>query len=189
MARKATIVDQIKDYWGDEWDVREYRRTDHGFRIALGWPAGIPRGAGGAGGPRAILTEPVVAYLADLRDAPQGIRLPIGRTTLGRLRRTLGHHWRIDRAAWWESRVEDLSDLPLTAFAVKHGVSIAAASYARSALFGAATRPAGWWRAPDVTEIILSDMPRAVVAESLDVSVGTIGRLRWLLRQEDGHDD
>lgn len=186
MARQATIVDQIKDLWGDEWDVREYRHTDHGFRVALGWPAGTPRGAGGAGGPRAILTEPLVIYLASLRDTPQDIRLPIGRTTLQRLRRTLGHHWRIDRAAWWETRVEDLSDLSLTAFAAKHGVSIAAASHARNALFGAMTRPAGWWRAPDVVEIILSDRPRAVVAETLDISIGTVGRLRWLLRQEAG---
>lgn len=189
MARHATIVDRIKDLWGDEWDVREYRPTGHGFPVALGWPTGVPRGRGGSGGPRAVLTEPVVIYLAGLRDSPQDIRLPIGRTTLKRLRRALGHHWRVDRAAWWEARVEDLSDLTLTAFAAKHGVSVASASHARSALYGRMIRAPGWWQAPDVVEIILSDMPRAVIAEQLDVSVGTIGRLRWLLRQETAHGD
>jgi hypothetical protein len=183
MARQATVVDCIIDAFGDEWDVREHRPTPHGFDLALGWPTDQLRGPGGAGGPRAILTEDLVIYLAQHRDSPRDIRLPVGRTTLKRLRRILGHHWQIDRAAWWEARTDDLSDLTIEQFCARHEVSAGAVVNARHALFGPALRPAGWWRDPEIAERILSDRPRAVIADELGVSIGSIGRLRWLLRE------
>ncbi len=182
MARRATIIDAITDTFGDEWDVREYRPAVHGFDVAIGWPSDQLRGAGQAGGPRVILTEDLVLYLASMRDTPARIRLPIGRTAIKRLRRILGHHWRIDRASWWEQRTDDLSDLTLEQFAAKHHVSVAAALNARHALFGPLLRPAGWWREPDVASIITSDRSRAEIAEQLGISIGSVGRLRWALR-------
>ncbi|WP_043748989.1 hypothetical protein [Methylobacterium nodulans] len=77
-------------------------------------------------------------------------------------------------------------DLTLEAFAVRHGCSVGGTSKARTALFGPSLRPAGWWRAPDVAAVILADRPRADIADDLGVSVGTVGRLRWVL-QRDGH--
>lgn len=183
MARRATIIETVVDAFGDEWDVREYRPTTHGFAVAFGWPADELRGQGQAGGPRAILTEDLVLYLASRRNDPGSIRLPIGRTTLKRLRRILGHHWQIDRAAWWEARTEDLSDLTVEAFAATHDVSVGAVINARHALYGPALRPAGWWRAPDVAELILAGRPRAEIAEQLGISIGAVGRLRWALKE------
>lgn len=184
LARKATIVGEVVDAFGDPWDVREFRPTAHGFDVAFGWPTGQLRGQGQAGGPRAILTEDMVVYLASHRDTPKDIRLPIGNTTLKRLRRILGHHWRIDRSAWWEARVEDLSDLTIEQFAAKHGVSFGAVVNARHALYGPQLRPAGWWRAADAAVLILGAGPRAEIAEALGISVGSLGRLRWLLRRQ-----
>jgi len=183
MARRATIIDLITDAFGDEWDVREYRPTMHGFDLAFGWPADQLRGPGQAGGPRAILTEDLVLYLAAHRDRPKDIQLPVGRTAIKRLRRILGHHWQIDRAAWWEARVDDLSDLTIEDFCRRHGVSAGAAVNARHALFGPALRPPGWWKSPDIAAIIISDRPRAQVAEELGISVGSLGRLRWQLKE------
>lgn len=182
MRALARIVDKIADVFGDEWDVREYRPTMHGFDVALGWPADQLRGAGQAGGPRAILTEDLVIYLAAHRDRPKDIRLPIGRTTLKRLRSILGHHWQIDRAAWWEARTDDLTDLTIEQFCRRHGVSAGAVVNARHALFGPAVRPAGWWQDAEIAMLILSDRPRAAIAEQLGISVGSLGRLRWQLR-------
>ena len=182
LARQATIIDQMTDAFGDEWDVREYRATQHDFVIAFGWPADQLRGAGQAGGPRVIMSEDLVIYLASLRDRPKDIRLPIGRTTLKRLRRILGHHWQIDRATWWESRTEDLSDLTIEQFCALHEVSAGAVVNARHALFGPHLRPAEWWRAPDVADIILADKPRADIASDLGISIGSVGRLRYMLK-------
>lgn len=131
-----------------------------------------------------LLTEDLVIYLAAHRDRPKDIRLPIGRTTLKRLRRILGHHWRIDRAAWWEKRSDDLSDMTIAQFCERHSVSAGAVVDARHALFGPALRPAGWWRAPDVAEILASNRPRSEIAETLGISVGSVGRLRWQLTKE-----
>lgn len=182
LARQATIIDHITDAYGDGWDVREYRPTLHGFSVAFGWPADVPRGTGKAGGPRAILTTELVAYLEKMRREPAKIRLPIGRTTLRRLRRILGHHWRIDRAVWWEDRVADLSDLTIEQFCAKHDVSAGAVVNARHALYGPTLRPANWWQAPDAAKIITSSRPRADIADELGISVGSLGRLRWQLR-------
>lgn len=183
MARKATIIDRITDTFGDDWDVREYRATSHSFDIAFGWPAGQLRGAGQAGGMRAILTDDLVIYLATHRDNPARMRLPIGRTTLKRLRRILGHHWQIDRASWWEARVADLSDLTVEQFCDRHHVSAGAVVNARHALYGPKLKPAAWWQADDVAELIVSNRPRAEIAEELGISVGSLGRLRWQIKE------
>jgi len=183
MARQAQIIDAVTDAFGDEWDVREYRKTAHGFDVAFGWPADQLRGAGQAGGPRAILTEDLVVYLAAHRDRPKDIRLPIGRTTLKRLRRILGHHWQIDRAAWWEARIDDLSDLTIEQFCARHDVSAGAVVNARHALYGPKLKPAGWWRTDDAAALILADKPRAELAADLGISIGALGRLRWRLKE------
>lgn len=184
MARQAAIIDRVTDVFGDEWDVREYRWTDHDFEIALGWPSDQLRGAGQSGGPRVILTDDLVIYLATMRDNPARIRLPIGRTTLKRLRRILGHHWQIDRASWWEARIADLSDLTINEFCSKHGVSAGAVVNARHALFGPILRPAGWWMADDVAALILANKPRSEIAADLGISIGSLGRLRWQLKEQ-----
>lgn len=182
MARQATIIDRISDAFGDEWDVREYRPTAHDFDVALGWPSGQLRGAGQAGGPRVILTASLVAYLTAHRDSPKNIRLPIGRTAIKRLRSILGHHWQIDRASWWEDRVEDLSDLTIDEFSRRHNVAVGSVVNARHSLFGPKLRPAGWWRVADIAKLLIANRPRVEIAGELGISVGSLGRMRYALK-------
>lgn len=182
MARVAQIIGTTLDIWGDEWDVRERRETAYGFSVTIGWPHSLPRGKAGTGGPRVIVTPDLAAHLQAVRDRPGAHGLPIGNTAVKRLRRLLGLDWRDDRAAWWAARADDLADLTVEEFGRRHGASAGAIINARHALFGPTLRPAGWWRAPDVQEIIHADRPRVLVAEELGISVGSLGRLRYVLR-------
>lgn len=184
MGRKARILYVAQDAFGDPWDIREERPTRHGWPLLMGWPHGIPRGPGGAGGPRAILTAPAVAYLESRRLRPAGIDLPLGRTAVKRLRRVLGHCWQADTAAWYKARVADLATLTLPEFARRHGGTESAAEAWRLRLVGKLLREPGWWRKGEARELLLSGAPRAYIAERLGVSVGAVGRLRWRLRTE-----
>lgn len=185
MARVATLIGHAVDYWGDTWDVRESRDTPHGWPVLLGWPAGVPRGRGGAGGPTVIVTPELAAYFEGLRGFRRPpIGLPVGRSAIKRIRRLLAIDSALDRAAWWEDRADDLADLTIDRFAARHGVSTGAAAMARLALLGPTLRPAGWWRAADVAAELLADRPRAAIADSLNISVGAVRRLRCQIKHE-----
>ena len=169
----------------------EARPTVHGFDVLLGRPAGHTANSGGSarirGGPRVIVTPELHRYLETRRYPVRGVHLPVGRNAVKRLRHLLGLNWLADHAAWWEARSDDLADLTLEAFADRHGVSPTVAVTARLAIFGPRRRPAGWWRAPDVAARLLADpvtATRAEVAADLGISVGAVGRLRWVLKQD-----
>lgn len=129
MARRAQIVGQATDWSGARWDVREHRPTAHNWNILIGWPHGEPRGQGGRG-VATILTVELAQYLATTR--PCDVGLPIGRTTVKRLRALLGLRWSWD--AWWQARADDLQTMTLEAFCARHGCSIGAASQRRAQL-------------------------------------------------------
>ncbi len=183
MARQASIIGQIEDIDGVLYDVRERRPTEYGWDICLGWPKGVVRGKGGAGGPRVILTHNLVAYLDEQKAATSRINLPIGITAIKRLKRLLGFNWSQDRAKWWEDRSDDLASLTMAQFAERHGVSIGAVATARQAMFGNTLRPAGWWLENEILLMLIGELPRALVAERLDVSLGSVGRLRHVARK------
>lgn len=129
MARKAHIIGRATDYAGAEWDVRERRPTVHGLDVLIGWPRDEPRGRGGRG-VATIPTAELARYLqaTRLRDA----NLPIGRTTVKRLRAEIGVTWSWD--GWWAARADDLRTMTLQAFCDKHGCSMGAASQRRALL-------------------------------------------------------
>jgi hypothetical protein len=77
--------------------------------------------------------------------------------------------------------VTDLLDLTLEQFAARHGVKPTVMERARLALIGRVIRSAGWWRESGTAALLLSDAPRAAVAQELGISVGAVGRLRWVL--------
>ena len=131
MARRAQVIAQATDYAGALWDVREARPTSHGFDVLIGWPRGEPRGMGGRG-VATILSVELARYLAERQLRPRDIDLPIGGTTIKRLRRELGLRWSWDE--WWESRIADLDAMTLEAFCALHGCSIGAASQRRTAM-------------------------------------------------------
>lgn len=182
MARRATIVGHVTDVWGDDWDVREMRPTDHGFPVCFGWPKGIARGRSGSGGPKVIVTTPLAAHLEKHRLEPGKLALPIGNTAIKRLRRLMGHYHPIDRAAWWQERIGDLAEYTTEQFAETHGVSVGAIVMARQAFFGPRQRAAGWWRTPATVHILTSRQPTAEIAVELGLSVISVRRLRAEIR-------
>lgn len=190
--RRAKIIGRAVDAWGDPWDVREARKTNFGFDVLLGWPAGTPRGRGGSGGIRVIVTPDLASWLNALRGTRAPVVLPIGATAIKRIRRLLGYDGVLDRSDWWEMRSEDLADMTLAAFCKKHSVSMGAASQARTVMYGPALRPVGWWRADDIAALLTSEQPVAVIADQLQISASGARRLRATLRHEiiarpDGH--
>lgn len=158
----APDTQTVGDQWGDAWSVAESRPTDYGHDVLLGWPHPLPSGPRGR--PKTIMTGALAATLEDYRTNPGDLRLPVGATTIKRLRALLGHNRYLDRRQWWEDRAVDLADLTLDEFARRHGVTAGAASRAATALWGPALRPAGWWRAPEVAMLLLGDLPAAEIA-------------------------
>jgi hypothetical protein len=126
MARQAQIIGSATDIDGDQWDVRERRPTKHGWPLEIGWPERDQRGRGGRG-VAVIITPQLARYLAETRR--KDIDLPIGITTIKRIRYDLGLRWSWDE--WWTARKEDLLALTLEQFCAKHGCSIGAASQRR----------------------------------------------------------
>jgi hypothetical protein len=183
MARQATLIGTATDFWGDGWDVRESRETAHGFELLFGWPDGC-RGKG-FGGPRLIATKELNGYFIEHALDRDGsiYDLPAGRTAIKRIRQLLGHNLYTQSAAWWEDRIDDLSDLSGGEFARKHSVDESTVSEWRKALLGVKRlREPMWWKHEGAASILGSDLPRSFVAQVLDISVGSVGRLRWRIR-------
>ncbi len=188
MARHARILAKITDVLGDEWDVREARMTRWQWFLYLGWPHGFKRGKGEIGGPRVVITDELLTYLHTHRERGDVDRmaseLPIGRTTIKRLRQVLGHNVYSDTADWWHERADDLADMTLEAFAAKHNRSIGIASMMSTEMYGPRIREAGWWKKEPAAKLLRGTLPRAYVADRLGISIGAVGRLRWVLRSQ-----
>lgn len=172
-----------EDIWGDTWRVVEERPTKHRFVLVLGRVYPVPRVRGGGGGTRVIVTRQLASYLEDYRLRVSEIDLPCGSTTIKRLRKLLGHNWYSDSLDWWLDRIEDLGTLTIEEFAEQHDVSSGAVSVNRQALLGSLQRPFGWWRDPDVANLVLSPLPLAVIGDRLGIPAGSAGRLRAILRR------
>jgi hypothetical protein len=179
MPRKAQIIGKTTDHTGQPWDVREQRPTPHSFLLALGWPEGEPRGRGGTGGPRIILTPELVAYLQTTR--VRDVDLPVSGTAIKRLRRELGLHWRFENARWWVEHKGDLKKLTAREFAHKYSVGVSAAAVQRIKRVGARLHPAGWWREPEVTHDLL-ELPTREAAEKYGISESGVRGYRSLLK-------
>jgi len=188
MARHATIRGIIADHWGDDW---EWSHTEPAGEIVLyrGWPAGQPRGAGGCGGPRWIVTSPVAAiYLAYDRPntfwpAAREMTLPWGPNTWKKHRRLLGIDRHSVAAKWWQDRIGDLCGLSIPEFAAKHSVDGMSVSTWRKRLgVEQKDRPDRWWLEPQVREVLVSERPAAWIAEQLGISVAWAHNLRTMLR-------
>lgn len=184
MARRATIIGTTTDFEGSLWDVRESRNTKHGFSLLFGWPSG--RRGPGWGGPRLIPTQDLLAYFAAVRLRRDGAiyDLPAAATTIKRIRRLLGLDYYCDNAEWWLDRLEDLSSMSGVRFSQVHGVEQSMVSEMHTRFLGKRNREPNWWREEPNAELLKSDLPRAYVADRLGISIGAVGRLRWILRKQ-----
>ncbi|NUB25749.1 hypothetical protein [Azospirillum brasilense] len=163
---------EMEDIWGDRWQVEERRETAHGFDVLLGRPKGQRHGK------TIIVTAGLAAHFERHRQAPSTLTLPIGGTAIKRIRRLLGHHRYIDNAAWWDERIDDLIRLTAAEFAAAHDVKEHTAAVARLRILGPTQRPAFWWRAPEVSDLLRSTATMAEIATILDVAAVTVRRLR-----------
>jgi len=175
LSRQAKVIDTVTDCFGDSWDVRERRETKHGFPLLVGWPFGAPRGRGGAGGPRVIVTDVLAEHLRR-RAETYDVDLPVGRNAVVRLRRLLGLSARDERAAWWFDRLGDLITMTLAEFSDRHGISEAAASVNSKRFFGPRVREAGWWKSPELADTL--SMGTADAADALGISAVSVRRIR-----------
>lgn len=123
--RADRAIDHIDDIHGQPWFVWEYRPTSHGFAVAIG-RADAP----GQSGSVAILTPALAEYLQSV-ERPRDVILPVGRTTITRLRAAL--RLSFDWDAWWAARADDLASLTLAEFCARHRCSMGAASQRRDA--------------------------------------------------------
>lgn len=177
-----TPIRIVDDHWGDPWAAFESRDTGHGWPLLLGRP---PHSGYAAGGDRTILTTELVEYLTGQRHDRGTVCLPIGKTAITRIRKLLGLNIYDDMRQWWEEHAEEMAAMTETAFAEKHGYSIARVSLANKAIFGRRIRDVEWWMKEPAASLLRGDGPRALVAEELEISIGAVGRLRWVLRQSD----
>lgn len=123
--RESLAIGTATDIYGDDWLVAEERPTAHGFTLLLGWPVD----AAGPGGARVIMTAALAEHLQTI-ERPQDVDLPVGRSTIKRLRAELD--LRFDWDAWWAARQGDLATLSLSQFAAKHNCSVGATSQRRA---------------------------------------------------------
>jgi hypothetical protein len=153
MPWKRQTPDRVKVVDGTWVEVAEYRGTDHGFDVILGWPEGKKKGRAGGGRSQVILTVPLARYLEMFRMKPGRMDLSLGCSAIRKLRERLGHHIREDIRRWWEERRDDLAHLSGYAFAVKHGKTASGVHYTHRVLFGKRHRTPNWWKVPDVRAI------------------------------------
>lgn len=175
------MVDTVRDAFGDPWRVEEVRPTAHGWPVYLGRPI-LPGGGHPRQGRAVVPTAELRDHLARTVEHPYAVNLPVARAVVKRLRNLLGLTWRDHRREWWEERAEELAELVGTEFARRHGVSEAAVSVAHRSMYGPRLRPKGWWREGESALLLRSALPRAYVAHRLGISVGAVGRLRWVLQ-------
>ncbi len=181
---KYPVVGQVRDVDGILWDVRDVRTTKHGFDLLFGSPA--EHHGTGFGLPRLIATQPLYDYWDANRTNHRGVilDLPAGRTTMKRVRRRLGFNYFDDLSDFWRERIEDLQQLSPREFAARHNVNVDVVVETRMKLLGRRARLLGWWRKPEIVQILQSNISLKEVSKKLDISTSQAHRLRRQARQE-----
>lgn len=185
MARVATIIGHVIDAFGDPYDIREARDTAHGWPILVGWPQG--RRGKGMGAPRIILTTDLHDHIVRTeRVRGAGMDLPIGKTSLTRLRRLVGRDYYGTVAEWWREHLPELMECETRdEFAARHGVTPGLCGLWYRRLLGRAwSYKNGWYREEPWRSKLLADRRIVEIADDLGVALGTVNRLRWMLKKE-----
>jgi hypothetical protein len=177
MKRNPKILGQVVDVEGYLWDVRQIRDTKHGFDLLFGSPArpGIYCGL-----PSLIATRPLTDFWEANQTKHSGILfdLPAGRTTLKRVRHRLGFNYHENMAEFWRQRMEDLKSLRPREFAWRHNIPYDVVVDTRRKLLGNSARPLGWWREPELLEVLRSNVSLRVMGGKLGISTSHAHRLK-----------
>jgi hypothetical protein len=180
----------VRDIWDDEWSLFERRKTPYGFPLLLGRPYPPPPVRGGSGGTRVIMTAPLAAHLHTYARRPHAYPIPVSRAATNRLRTMLGIDyvaWDEARVAWWMDRIDDLANLSIPEFIAKHrknpwtkrGLLSGPLVWSmRIRLLGRHRRERGWWKAPAVQKLLVSDLSTQAIAERFHIDAAWAGELR-----------
>lgn len=181
---KNAVVGRVKDFNKAEWNLREVRPTKHGFDLCFGTPRSTYYGPY-CGAPKLIVTKALRDYWHRNRTKKLHffLDLPATSSSLNLTLRRLRFFHREDVKAFWKDRIEDLGTLSTREFAAKHGVTPAAAFEWRLKLVKRG-RPAGWWRAPGILKVLLSNMPLGEAGRELGIAISEVQRLRRLAKRE-----
>jgi len=182
--RHSEVV-TIKDALGLEWDINEARATNYGFDLYYG-KRKDRTGYDVQGPNRLIYTNQLKAFWENCAIRHDGtiFDLPAGRTTLKRARLALGFNWDKDSEKFWRKHKHDLKTLTPREFEKKHKhqeITGARMSSWRLKIVGGKARPLGWWEAPEVLKLLLSEekslnQVRAELKE--EISTSQVFRLR-----------
>lgn len=183
-ATQASFPERVRDVGDVLWDVRKARATKHGFSLYFGRPTEEDTSRY-VTHPRLIVTKELEDYWQAIRATGHGslYDLPASTNVLQRARRKLGFHYYRDVNAFWTAQREDLESLSPRELVAKYGVSSAKAQAWRLKVVGRLIRPNGWWRAPEICEILLSDEPIRQVGEKLGVTKHYACQLRCRAKQ------
>ncbi len=112
--RAKRILYRVVDCFGDLWDVTESLPTEYSWNILAGYPSAKGERPKVIKGPaRIILTPELRACLEEFRMKRGKVNLPLGSTTICKLRRKLGMNYWNDCKAWWkETKNTEISDEP-----------------------------------------------------------------------------
>lgn len=185
------VLGEVSDVRGRKWNIREIRPTHHGFELLYGSPHNNNGGYRG-GVPRLIVTEELRDFWVVNKHEGHGrlYDLPAGRTTLKRARKALGMNFGNDRLEFWTDRLDDLNSMTAREFADKHEVTRYAVGEWRLRITGKRiARARGWWRTPDIREVLLSDLCFRRMGEKLGISISQAFRLRLRAKLEQAAED
>jgi hypothetical protein len=193
----------VRDVLGREWAIHSRTVTRSGVTVLRGWPYPHVPGRGSARGLAVIATEELVDYLrvnACVRHVHR--QLGLCSVTVARVRQlTLAQTWRSQREQWWHERADDLRTLSAREFIARHG-----ADWMRrvgsSKVLGSETvnarrrrmyptlrrphtstrRPNAWWRASEISSLLVSRAPAREIADRLGITPGYVYALRMYLK-------
>jgi len=180
--------------WGERWLVDERRPTQYRFAVYMGWHY-PPQGLNKSGKAAVIVTPKLAAHMRANAQRPYAYPLPIGDNARRRIRDQLGighREWIDTRLTWWFDRIDDLGTLSSQQFVDKHGasgwtrmgtMSTTLVWQMRTALLGKQRRPAGWWRKPEVSQLVRSRLPSEAIAKQLRLAPATVYGIRYRLKK------
>jgi hypothetical protein len=180
--REKKTICQIRDVHGVNWDVRQIRPTKHGFYLFFGSPAGRPWRSNAC----IIPTKELRNFWDSNRTRHDGFLydLPIGRSTVKRVRRRLQFNFREDWMKFWQDRMDDLKTMSVREFGAKHDVDHNVVNEMRFKILGRRARQIGWWREPWIIDVLLAEGTLGAAGEKLGIGTSQVFRLREEARKE-----
>ena len=177
LRRERLAVGEVTDVDGVLWGVTQVRPTKHGFDVLYGyrWESYF------SGVPKLIATKSLIDYWQAHRLKPDTTiyDLPIGRTTIKRMRKRFGFDQKKDARKFWKAHAKDLKALTPGEFGERYGFSEAVVKDWRLVMCGRVARELDWWQGPATLEILRTQgLTLREIGEKLGIGTSHANRLR-----------